>query len=180
MLLVGILAVVVAACGPPGGTVAPSTASTASGALAIPDLAALVHGSVAVIVGRVAGQGVAGTVGPTNPNEVSQPVTTYPIMIERLIRGIAPGDQISVAQFGNPIRGAPPGPDDRPFSPDERYVLFLVPTDAGTYTTVGGVQGRLAIASADRIHTVGSGSPATRAYDGQSLDALVADILAVK
>jgi hypothetical protein len=181
------------ACQPTTVTVSDPTPSTVSStgvagasavsgvaALAVPDLASLVHMADLIVVGRVAGPGATGTVAPVNPGELSQPLTTYPIALERLIRGQPGADPLEVTQFGNPIRGAPPGPDDAPLAAGERYVLFLKQIAGGSYVTVGGVQGRLRVDGANTVHLVGSGSPATRAQEGQSLDAFVGEVNAIK
>jgi hypothetical protein len=148
-------------------------------AVAVPDLDSLVHMASLVVVGRVVAAGTPGTVAPSNPGEVSQPKTTYPVAIERVVRGQSAASTVNVTQFGNPIRGAPPGPDDQPLQAGQRYVLFLQQIPDGTYVTVSGVQGRLSVDNANNIHLVGSGSPATRAYEAQPLDALLNQVAGI-
>lgn len=150
-----------------------------------------------VIVGRVTAPGTTRQlaqppqtpIGPTRAvpgtpaagdGGISVPVTTYSVNVERVARGsAAPGSQLSVAQSGNPIRGAVPTQDDAPLAADERYVLFLQKADAATFLVVGDIQGRLSIDAQARVHPVGSGSPATRGHDGQPLDAFLKDVAAI-
>jgi hypothetical protein len=164
---------------------------------AIPDLATLTRQASLVIVGQLSAPGsisqtpqpVQTPIGPTRPvpgqpnsGAISVPVTTYAVEVERVARGNAtPGTQVSVVQSGNPIRNALPSQDDTPMAMGERYVLFLQRADSGSgsFLQVGGIQGRLAIDAQGRVHPVGSGSPATRAHDGQPVDDFLNDVAAI-
>jgi hypothetical protein len=157
--------------------------------MAIPDIATLTYLSSLVVVGRVASaavstqapQSVQTPIGqsrptsPQSPSGITVPITTYQVDVERTLRGTPPA-QLTVTQIGNPIRNAIPSPDDAPLVQAERYVLFLQPSGSGdgSYAAVGDIQGRLALDAQDRLHVIGSGSPATRPFDGQPLSTLIA------
>jgi len=166
---------------------------------AIPDLPALTRASDLVIVGQVTAPGttrdvpqpiqtpIGPSIGPTRTGQgqtirsgfISIPIATYIVDVERVVRGTATG-RITVTQAGNPIPGAPPNGDDVSLAAGERYVLFLQLANDGTFFVVGGVQGRLVVDAQGTVHPVGSGSPATRGHDGQSLEALLSEVSAVK
>lgn len=170
--------------------------------LAISDLATLTRQAEVVVVGRVAAPGttrqvaqpvqtpIGPGIGPTRTGQgqlppggggISIPITTYMVDVERQVRGAPlPGTRITVTQSGNPIRGAPPSADDVPMAAGERDVLFLQSAPDGTFFVVGGVQGRLLIDAQGNVHPVGAGSPAARSHDGESVDALLSEVSAIK
>jgi hypothetical protein len=120
---------------------------------AIPDLTSLVHQSDLVVVGQVS----------------SASSTNVDVSVDTVVRGSAAvGQQLSVIQAQ-----AEDGP---PMRAGERYVLFLVHDDAGTYYSAGGAQGRLLVDAADTVHPVNPGAPATHAYNGQSLSSFIAAV----
>ena len=173
--------------------------SSSESAPAIPDLAALTRQADLVVVGRVESPGttrqvaqpiqtpIGPSIGPTRAGQgqptgsggISIPIATYIVDVERVARGTAT-PRITVTQSGNPIPGAPPSGDDVPLAAGERYILFLQAAPDGTFFVVGGVQGRLVVDAQGLVHPVGSGSPATRGHDGQSLDAFLSEVSAVK
>jgi hypothetical protein len=187
---------------PPAITQQPIVQPSSESAPAIPDLATLTRQAELVVVGRVAAPGttrqdaqpaqtpIGPTIGPTRTGQgqpppggagISIPITTYIVDVEREARGAPlPGARITVTQSGNPIRGAPPSADDVPMAAGERYVLFLRSAADGTFFVVGGIQGRLLVDAQGNVHPVGSGSPATRSHDGQSLDAFLTEVRAIK
>jgi hypothetical protein len=177
----------------------PIVQSSSESAPAIADLASLTRQADLVVVGRVASPGtnrqvaqpiqtpIGPSIGPTRAGQgqtigaggISIPIATYTVDIERVARGTAT-PRITVTQSGNPIPGAPPSADDVPLAAGERYVLFLQAATDGTFFVLGGVQGRLVVDAQGNVHPVGSGSPATRDHDGQSLDDFLNDVSAVK
>jgi hypothetical protein len=166
---------------------------------AIPDLATLVHESDLIVVGRVAGDGTSRL--PAQPGQSpgastvlgGLPVTDYPFDVERVARGalVSPGARITLIQPGGTIKVPifPGGPsrtrvvqfeDDTLMARADRYVLFLKPAEGGAFSVVGGAQGRLIVDAQNRVHPLHAGIPPTHAYDGQTLDAFLTDVAAIK
>ncbi len=157
---------------------------------AIPDLATLVHASNLIVVGRVASNGT--TLPPQTPGS-SLPTTQFPFDIEQVVRGaVASGSsRITLLQPGGATQVPiflPGGPtrsrvvqfeDDSLMSSGDRYVLFLQSATDGSYTVVGGAQGRLSIDDQNRVHPLHPGIPPTRDHDGQALNAFLADVAAI-
>jgi hypothetical protein len=200
---VWVLALITAtACGVAGvpqRSPTPIVQSSSQSAPAISDLPSLTRQSDLIVVGRVESPGttrqvaqpiqtpIGPSIGPTRAGQgqstgsggISIPIATYTVDVERVARGTTT-PRITVTQSGNPIPGAPPSGDDVPLAAGERYVLFLQAAPDGTFFEVGGIQGRLVVDAPGLVHLVGSGSPATRGHDGQSLDAFLSEVSAVK
>jgi len=142
-------------------------ASSVNGSVrAIPDLASLVHQSDLVVVGQVVG-------GSSSPSRGGSATALAVVSVEAVVRGPATaGQQLSVVQ-DQPEEGPP-------MQTGQRYVLFLIQAEPGTYYTAGGAQGRLLVDATDIVHPVNPGSPATHAYNGQSLASFSAAVAAIR
>jgi len=189
-----------------GPVTAPGNTSPAGGGAlaAIPDFATLVHESDLVVVGRVAGEGITHqevqpvrtpipfqpdpsrpapptrsigpASGPGNPSGIVIVTTSYPVETERVGLGSASsGSRITVVQSG----GGNTSEDDPLMRAGERYVLFLHGLPDGSFTVVGGPQGRLSVTGDGRVRPVRL-APATVGHDGQPLDDFLADVAAVR
>jgi hypothetical protein len=131
---------------------------------------------------------------PTNTATSAQfdlPVTTFTLAVERVVRGSARGDMLTVSQPGGIVRTPtfPGGPQitrtvqfehDPAMKSGERQLLFLRDTGDGTYYVVGGPQGRLRIDAAETAHAIDRAAPAVRGRNGERVESLLAEVAAVR
>jgi hypothetical protein len=134
---------------------------------------------------------VESTSSASTATQFDLPVTRFRLAIERVVHGTAQSQELTITQPGGKLVTPtfPGGPQitrtvqfehDTPLTAGERQLVFLRATGDGTYYVVGGPQGRLTIDRAERIHPVDRATPAVRGREGQQMDALLEEVVAVR